>query len=482
MIEPGRFLTSVAQAISTMSLYKPGHPARERALDAAHTRMQELQQVSPTPQFTFLGEEILMDGRPLRDLRNWDWGSRFAGAGIQRLELLGPVERGDLEVFLDEAYARLTGARINTAEARQGRPTNIRYGSVGLRGESEGTGTGAERIVTASMGYTLNEEVDAVDWIHGELKDRQQLHLLEAESIVRSMSVAMHGDQAFVIPLLKLKRFDQYTTTHAMNVSILAMALAEYIGLSPGEIRAFGISGLLHDLGKVTIPEEILNKPGKLTDEERVVMNAHPVEGARIILETEDQLDLAATVAYEHHIKLNGGGYPQMANPRRCHQASDLVHVCDVFDALRTNRPYRDAWAQPKVLSYLTEGGGTEFDPDLVRAFVQMMETWENRLSYTERPDATVTGAEPSPPAGAPAAPPATEPPIQVVATPAAAPEAEAIDISDDADEGAEDIDISAVAADEGEVDISVDADEDEEIDLTSLTDAGDDEDDMSWE
>src|SRR5207249_10651549 len=136
-----------------------------------------------------------------------------------------------------------------------------------LRGETGGgAGTrGAERIGTASMGYTLSEEMEAVDWLHGELKDSKELHLLEAESVVRSLSVAMHGDQAFVIPLLKLKRYDQYTTTHAMNVSVLAMALAEQIGLSPTEVRAFGISGLLHDLGKVVIPEEILNKPGKLT-------------------------------------------------------------------------------------------------------------------------------------------------------------------------------------------------------------------------
>ena len=141
--------------------------------------------------------------------------------------------------------------------------------------------TGAERLATATLGYTLGEEVEAVGWIHDELKDRKQLHLLEAESIVRSLSVAMHGDQAFLIPLLRLKRFDQYTTTHAMNVAILAMSLAEYVGLSPTEVRGFGIAGLLHDLGKVSVPEEILNKPGKLTDDERRVMNGHPAEGAR---------------------------------------------------------------------------------------------------------------------------------------------------------------------------------------------------------
>ena len=284
--------------------------------------------MTPRARFTFLGEEIVMDGRPLQDLKSWDWGARFGSAGFQRLELLGPVERDDLDVFLEEAYGRLSGSPPSTAEARQGRPTNIRYGVVGLRGEEQGTGTGAERLATATLGYTLVEEVEAIGWIHDELKDRKQLYLLEAESIVRSLSVAMHGDQAFLIPLLRLKRFDQYTTTHAMNVSILAMSLAEYVGLSPTEVRSFGIAGMLHDLGKVSVPEEILNKPGKLTDEERRVMNGHPAEGVRIILETEDHLDLAATVAYEHHIKLDGSGYPSLTYPRRCHQASATWCTC----------------------------------------------------------------------------------------------------------------------------------------------------------
>ena len=197
----------------------------------------------------------------------------------------------------------------------------------------------------------------------------------------------MHGDQAFLIPLLRLKQFDQYTTTHALNVSILTMALAEFIGLGPKEVRNFGIAGLLHDLGKVKIPEEILNKPGKLTDQERLVMNSHTVEGARLILAAEEHLDLAAVVAYEHHIKLNGGGYPSFGFPRKCHQASDLVHVCDVFDALRTDRPYRDAWETDRVLELIGGGSGEEFDPDIAHAFVRMIGQWETRIAELKDED-----------------------------------------------------------------------------------------------
>ncbi len=388
-----KFLTALSQAVSALTLYHEGHPARERAIDNAHGALLTLQEESPTPHFTFLDDEIVLDRHPLRELKHWDWSPRLALAGIQRLEFIGPVTHDDFEAFLDEAHRRLTGAPISSAEVRQGRPSNVRYGTVGLKGDEstgEGTGSGgSERIGTTALAYSLQEEIEGVEWLHGELKDGRQLHMLEAQGIVRSLSVAMHGDQEFLIPLLQIKEFDQYTVTHTLNVSVLAMALAEFLGMAPREVRAFGIAGLLHDLGKVKIPLDILNKPGKLTDEERLVMNYHTTEGARMILEAEERLDLAAVVAYEHHIRIDGGGYPALKYARSCHKASNLVHVCDVFDALRTHRPYREAWPTERAMKIIEEGAGPEFDKDIAHAFIRMMGRWEGRITEAtlDQPD-----------------------------------------------------------------------------------------------
>lgn len=402
MTPVAEFLTALAQAISTMNLYREGHPARERAVDRAYSRLARLQESSPHPHFTFLDHEIVFDQRPVAELRGWDWSSRLSGAGIQRLEFLGTVTREDLDGFLGEVLQRMTLGGSDTAEARQTMATNIRYGTVGLKGGKEIAET--EEVATATLAFTLREEADAIRWLHDELQDRNSLHLAEAESVVRSLSVAMHGDQEFLLPLLRLKEFDQYTTTHALNVSILTMALSEFIGLSPREVRAFGIAGLLHDLGKVKVPDEILNKPGRLTDEERQIMNKHPAEGARIILNTGKNLDLAAVVAYEHHIMLNGGGYPSFEYPRKCHHASDLVHVCDVFDALRTDRPYRDAWPAEDALRLIEDGAGEEFDPSLARAFIKMLRQWETRVAelHDEEEALPLTGTGISSPDGPP--------------------------------------------------------------------------------
>lgn len=409
MNEAVQFLTALAQAVATMSLYRDGHPARERVIDSAYLALLDLQLRNPTASFTFLGDEIICGKQPVRELKQWDWSTRLSNAGIQRLEFEPNVERDDFEQFLEEVLARLTLSAVGTAEARQMRNSRIRYGTVGVKGELvEGDAP------TATVNFSLGVEADTIRWLHREVQDRNTLHLGEAEAVVRSLSVAMHGDRNVMIPLLKLRGFDQYTTTHALNVSVLSMALAEYLGLGPRDVRAFGVSGLLHDIGKTKVPHEILTKPGKLEPEERAIMNSHTVNGARIIIETEEHLDLAAVVAYEHHIMLDGGGYPTLKFRRDCHYASKVVHVCDVYDALRTNRPYRDAWAAERVLSYIGEKAGTEFDPEIATAFTTMMQRWESQLAVVtdEKQELTI----------GPAAPAAVvEPPVQVIAEPAAA-------------------------------------------------------------
>ncbi len=380
MSEPARFLASFAQALAGMALYADGHPARERAIDVAYEELRGLQQDSAQPLFTFLGDEVVFGQQPLREMKAWDWGTRLANAGIQRLEFQTAVSRDDFEEFLEEVLARLTLSMIDTSEARQMRHSSIRFGSVGLRGDTAESRE-AEPLPTATLSFSLGEEADTLRWLQAEVRERGTVPLVEAEAIVRSLSVAMHGGSQVMLPLLQLKEFDQYTTTHSMNVAVLSMALAEYMGLAPSDVRSFGIAGLLHDVGKVRIPIEVLTKPGKLTPEERVLMNQHPADGARIILETDQPLDLAAIVAYEHHIMLNGGGYPTLRFARDCHHASKLVHVCDVFDALRTRRPYREAWPLEKVLTYLQELAGAEFAPDLVQVFTRMMRESESRVA-----------------------------------------------------------------------------------------------------
>ncbi len=398
MSDPVRFLVSFGQAVSTMALYNDGHPARERAVDRSYRCLRDLQQYDPHPRFSFLGEETIYQENALRELGDWEWGTRLAQAGVQRMELDANVTREGYEEFLEEMMARITLSFIDSAEARPGRASGIKVGTLGIRGDTKELQETLEaEVQVATISYALGEEAASIQSMHREVQDRGKLPLAEAEAVVRSLSMAMHGDQEMILPLLQLREFDEYTTTHSLNVSVLTMALAESLGLAQQDVRTFGIAGLLHDLGKVNVPREILNKPGKLTDQERSIMQQHPAAGAKLIIESGRRLDLAAAVAHEHHIMINGHGYPACHYRRDCHKASKLVHVCDVYDALRTRRPYREAWEAERVLAYLEERAGTEFDPEAATAFVRMMRKVDRGIQLSPLPPAD-GGAPSNPP------------------------------------------------------------------------------------
>jgi HD-GYP domain-containing protein (c-di-GMP phosphodiesterase class II) len=378
MTDATRFLTSFAQALAKMSLYADGHPARAGAADASLAQLRELQKVDPNPRFSFLGRSVIYGDRALRELADWDWSAKLSGAGVQRMEFPEAVESEEYRGFLEEiltSVALVAGGKVRArAEHGHGRVTPIRFGAIGVRGSLEAVETRKEQAESESeIDFDLTEEADVVSWMHDEVSAARRLPLAEAETVVESLLNAMHQDGNAFVPLLMLKEFDQYTTTHALNVAVLSMGLAERLKLSSREVRAYGIAGLLHDLGKVKIPAEIVQKPGALTPEEVAIVQAHPVEGARLILDSDNRLDLGAAVAFEHHIMIDGGGYPTRRGRRECHHASMLVHVCDVFDALRTHRPYRVAWETNAILEYLTQRMGMEFHPDVAREFVTML-------------------------------------------------------------------------------------------------------------
>jgi putative nucleotidyltransferase with HDIG domain len=380
MSNPVRFLTALSQALSTTGLYGDDHPATVRALDAALEQVRELQESTSKVQFTFLAGEVLFGLEPVHELEGWEWSERLVNAGIERIEFTSTVEPEQFARFLSHLAVRL-GIRSGstTDDLWQMGESSIRFGQISL---SEGlTKQVEEPLPVATLTYALREERETIDWMHETIRDGSKLPMIEADAVVRSLSIAMHAEQAMVLPLLQLKEFDQYTTTHSMNVSVLAMALGEFLELGGATVRALGVAGLLHDLGKVCIPREILVKPGKLTDAERQVIQEHPVVGAKMLLANAEPMELAAVVAYEHHIRLDGGGYPKLPDARGAQYASRIVHICDVYDALRTTRPYRHAWESERAMAYIEDRAGVEFDPGIARSFIAMMRKWDSQIA-----------------------------------------------------------------------------------------------------
>jgi putative nucleotidyltransferase with HDIG domain len=194
-----------------------------------------------------------------------------------------------------------------------------------------------------------------------------------ARKIIDGLARLVTQDRTSLMALTALKKYDNYTFTHMVNVSILAMAQARALGIDGKLLREFGMSALMHDIGKVRTPKEILNKPGKLTDDEFVIMRRHVVDGAEILRRTPEMPILAPVVAFEHHLRLDGSGYPFTVKRGSLNLGSMLCAIADVYDAMRSQRTYQQAYPTERILAVLKTNEGAQMDQNLVRRFVQLL-------------------------------------------------------------------------------------------------------------
>jgi len=181
-------------------------------------------------------------------------------------------------------------------------------------------------------------------------------------------------EEEFLIDrMIRLQASDDYTVAHSLNVCVMVVAQAAGMDLSEAVIRDIGLAALLHDIGKELVPAEILNKPGKLDPGEFAKISLHPVLGAAHLRKMSLGSDLPVIVCYEHHIRHDRSGYPVSRFTDVPHPASQMTQIADVYDALRTNRPYRTSLDRETALGILREGRGTEFEPALLDRFLFMI-------------------------------------------------------------------------------------------------------------
>jgi putative nucleotidyltransferase with HDIG domain len=193
-----------------------------------------------------------------------------------------------------------------------------------------------------------------------------------ARTMIDGLAQAVAQNRTALLALTTLKNYDNYTFTHMVNVSILTMGQARGLGIEGPLLREIGLAALMHDIGKVRTPLEILNKPDKLTDDEFVIMKLHPVHGAEILRRTPDVPPLSPVVAFEHHLRIDGTGYPPVKRSS-LNVGTMLCSIADVFDAMRSQRGYQQAFPTDRILEVLKRSDGKQFDQHLVRRFVQLI-------------------------------------------------------------------------------------------------------------
>lgn len=191
-------------------------------------------------------------------------------------------------------------------------------------------------------------------------------------NITGELMRAISDNEAIAVDISTLKISDEYTFKHSVDVATMAMIVAKQHGLNDKEIYEIGIAGLLHDLGKSKIPNEVLNKPGRLNDEEFAIMKQHSVYGYEILKEKEGYSPAVLLGVLQHHEKMNGKGYPMGVPPEKMHLFARILSIVDIYDALVTERSYKKAFSQRDAVEMIMSMT-QELDVDVMKSFLESM-------------------------------------------------------------------------------------------------------------
>lgn len=205
------------------------------------------------------------------------------------------------------------------------------------------------------------------------LRVGRTLDLNNARAVVNSCVESVLRNESALLMLTKIKHQDEYTAEHCINVAILAAAFGKHLGLLEGEIRSLALCGMLHDVGKTRIPDQILNKPGALTPKEFEVMRHHTTHGRTILMGTSQSLNAAVDVAFSHHERMDGSGYPRGLQAQQIPYFGKIIGIVDTYDAITSNRVYDRGRASMQALEIIHKHRGSQFDPELAEAFIQMI-------------------------------------------------------------------------------------------------------------
>ena len=374
-----RAVSLVTAAVTNTGLYSPGHPQVQQYTDKAYELLVEILSKKDELTILLIAGDLVVDDRPFASSGTAASGSNFARIlgrkAVERLTFLPGLGRDELRAFIID----LASPDAAVIRSRQ----SIKLGKVGLRvleaGDAAGsTAAGAlppdvsPEAMQELMSLT-STELDALKEMYLRFKKHRKIEVRGVEEIVKSF---IHGIRRDINPLTllaSLKSLHEYTFTHVTNVCILTMTQAESLGFTGDHLHQIGVASLLHDVGKVFIPEDILSKPGKLTDEERKVMEAHSLKGARYLMGLEGIPKLSVLAALEHHLKYDGSGYPSIRGGWTPNIVSQLITVADVFDAMRSKRSYQEAFPVDFIAGVLIKGSGKSFNPILVDNFLKLI-------------------------------------------------------------------------------------------------------------
>jgi putative nucleotidyltransferase with HDIG domain len=358
----------MAAALRGIELYAPTHPLVQRGIDALTAAATEALQAAPTVVVGFIGDAVVIDGSrlPRGSASLVGFARALQEREVEKITFTRGLTRDEIRAFVATFTDRRSPVPL-TDRLHAGGVRHITLGKIAVEdGGDEDRGIAVARRVYA----TAVETAESL-WLAAKAGD--QPDPAAARKIIDSLAKLVTQDRTSLMALTALKKYDNYTFTHMVNVSALAMAQARALNIDGTLLREFGFAALMHDIGKVNTPLEVLNKPDKLTKEEFDIMKRHVVDGAHILRRTPEMPALAPIVAFEHHLKQDLSGYPENVGSRTLNLCTMIVSIADVFDALRSNRVYRQGLPTARIRAILGEQDSPAFNPVLLKRFINLM-------------------------------------------------------------------------------------------------------------
>jgi putative nucleotidyltransferase with HDIG domain len=360
-------VSELAMAIQAASAYPENHPRVQELLVRLHRRVQSEAERLRGLNIGFFSDHVVVDEIPFVEPNPTlnRLIERMREKGIEKILISEGITFGELKRFVyflaegtgassEHVWESIVYGRIEGAESAGAV-------SLGLAPASRPSG------VLAGTAEVLKEVLVSM------VTERKSSRVEEGRDIVSSIMKGLRQEGMIIDRLIRLQGHDDYTVTHSLNVCILVVAQAAHLGLPENRIREAGLAAMLHDIGKETTSSDILTKPGRLETDEFDLMKRHPLAGAKLLRRINCGTELPMIVAFEHHIKHDRTGYPKVRTREPLHIASHMTQIADVYDALRSHRPYRPSMELERTLSIMKEGRGTEFEPRLFDGFIEIL-------------------------------------------------------------------------------------------------------------
>ncbi len=279
------------------------------------------------------------------------------------------VSREEADSQIDSQFAEMAGEMFDapptplvppSASAPAPAPAPVR-----------GTAPTSMKAELRAAALVCNRAREAVVSMFSEARMGRAVDASGATELVNEIAESVTRNPSALISLARLKTADDYTYLHSVAVCALMVALARQVRLPDDDVRQAGMAGLLHDLGKAAIPLDILNKPGKLTDEEFAIVREHPVAGHAMLSEAGGASAAVLDACLHHHEKMDGTGYPHRQQGEGISLVARMAAICDVYDAITSDRAYKRGWDPAESVRRMAEWGGAHFDQRLFQAFVK---------------------------------------------------------------------------------------------------------------